>query len=68
MQEHAPKNKPYILVGTQVDMRNDREIIAQLSKRKEKPVATKMGEIVAKRIHAAKYFECSALTSGKTRF
>ena len=62
LQEHAPTNKPFILVGTQVDLRNDRETIAELSKRNERPVTTKMGKAVAKRVHAAGYFECSALT------
>ena len=53
---------PYLLIGTQADLRNDREIISNLAKRRQKMVATDMGEAVARRINAKKYLECSALT------
>ena len=60
--EHGPKGAPFILVGTQMDLREDSDTIFKLTKRKEKPVTTEMGERLAKQINAAKYMECSALT------
>ena len=62
LQKLGPEHVPYLLIGTQKDLRNDRETIAKLAKRKEKPVATEQGEIAAKKIKACKYLECSALT------
>ena len=60
--EHGPKGTPFLLVGNQVDLRDNIETINKLAKKKEKPVTTEMGERMAKQIHAAGYHECSALT------
>ena len=60
--QHGPKGAPFILVGTQMDLREDSDILFKLTKSKEKPVAKEMGDRLAKQIHAAKYMECSALT------
>ena len=62
LQKQAPKNVPYLLVGTQVDLRNDREVISNLAKRRQKVVTADEGEAAARRINAKKYLECSALT------
>ena len=62
IQKLGPKNVPYLLIGTKMDLRNDREKIAMMAKRKEEPVTKEMGETVAKRVNAVTYLECSALT------
>ena len=62
LENVGPKNVPYLLIGTQADLRDDREVIAELAKINEEPVTKEMGQTVARRINAAKYLECSALT------
>ena len=61
IKHHCP-NTPFLLVGTQVDLRNDEATQLKLAKNKEKPVSKEAGEIMAKSLTAAKYLECSALT------
>ena len=58
---HCP-DTPFLLVGTQVDLRGDRATLDKLDKNKEKPISKEEGEILAKSLKAAKYVECSALT------
>ncbi|KAI1709860.1 ras family domain-containing protein [Ditylenchus destructor] len=58
---HCPKS-PIILVGTQVDLRNDMQVVEKLAKNKQRPITTEMGEKLAKELKAVKYVECSALT------
>ncbi|XP_050418372.2 cdc42 homolog [Patella vulgata] len=58
---HCPKT-PFLLVGTQTDLRDDTETIEKLAKKKEKPISVEQGEKLAKRLGAVKYVECSALT------
>ena len=52
---------PFILVGTKIDLRNNRDEIEKLAKKKEKPVTYEEAARVAKQIKAVKYVECSAL-------
>ena len=61
VRHHCPK-VPVILVGSKVDLRNDKEIIERLTKMKLHPITYKEGVALAKEIGAAKYVECSALT------
>ena len=58
---HCPKT-PFLLVGTQVDLRDDAGTIEKLSKNKQKAVTQDNGEKLAKDLKAVKYVECSALT------
>ena len=51
-----------ILVGTKSDLRNDQGRIRELSDRGISMVTREQGEALAKKIKAAKYLECSALT------
>ena len=60
--KHFCPNVPIILVGNKKDLRNDPEIINDLSKMKQEPVKCEEGENIAKKIHAFKYLECSAKT------
>ena len=58
---HCPKT-PFLLVGTQVDLRDDAAIIEKLSKTKHRPITVEQGEKLARELRAVKYVECSALT------
>lgn len=58
---HCPKT-PFLLVGTQVDLRDDAAIVEKLAKTKQKPISFEQGEKLARELKAVKYVECSALT------
>lgn len=51
-----------MLVGTQIDLRDDAATIEKLAKNKQKPITGEQGEKLAKELKAVKYVECSALT------
>ncbi|KAF3826804.1 hypothetical protein GH733_009329, partial [Mirounga leonina] len=51
LKEYAP-NVPFLLIGTQIDLRDDPKTLARLNDMKEKPIC----------IGACCYVECSALT------
>ena len=53
---------PFIIVGTQVDKRDNPAVIEKLAKNRLKPITPEMGEELARELKAAKYVECSALT------
>ncbi|XP_072366752.1 rho-related GTP-binding protein RhoQ isoform X1 [Scyliorhinus torazame] len=68
LKEYAP-NVPFLLVGTQIDLRDDPRTLTRLNTLKEKPVTTEQGEKLAKGVQcftyligAYCYVECSALT------
>jgi len=61
IQHHCP-NTPMMLVGTKLDMREDKETLGRLAEKKLSPIATEQGMQMAKEIKAVKYLECSALT------
>ena len=54
--------KPFVLVGTQVDKRDNPIVLSQLRKTKQKPVSKQEGQKLAHHCRAASYIECSALT------
>ena len=58
---HCP-NVPIILVGTQVDLRENERARQKLHQYKLKPITKEQGSKVAKKIGANAYLECSALT------
>lgn len=58
---HCPKT-PFLLVGTQIDLRDDAGTIEKLSKVKQKPITVEAAEKLARELRAVKYVECSALT------
>ncbi|XP_064459259.1 cdc42 homolog isoform X1 [Ornithodoros turicata] len=59
---HHCQKTPFLLVGTQVDLRDDAATLEKLAKNKQKPISNEMGEKLAKELKAVKYVECSALT------
>ncbi|GAA5816738.1 Rho GTPase protein rac1 [Mucor flavus] len=61
INHHAP-NKPIILVGTKLDLREDPETIEKLRQKNMVPISYTQSLQMAKEIGAVKYLECSALT------
>ena len=61
VSHHCP-NTPIILVGTKLDLRDDKETIEKLKEKKLTPITYPHGLQMTKEISAVKYLECSALT------
>ena len=61
VSHHCP-NTPIILVGTKLDLRDDKETIEKLKEKRLSPVSYTQGLQMMKEIGAVKYLECSALT------
>lgn len=59
---HHCQKTPFLLVGTQIDLRDDASTIEKLAKNRQKPVSSEQGERLARELRAVKYVECSALT------
>lgn len=59
---HSVPKAPIIVVGTQVDLREDEGTRIKLAKRRQKPVLVEEGDRLAKKLGAYAYVECSALT------
>ncbi|XP_077057536.1 ras-related C3 botulinum toxin substrate 1 [Siphateles boraxobius] len=60
--KHFCPNTPIILVGTKLDLRDDKDTIERLEKMKMTPITYTEGLAKAKEIGAVKYLQCSALT------
>ncbi|KAJ1999372.1 Rho GTPase [Coemansia thaxteri] len=61
VQHHCPV-VPCIIVGTQVDLREDPATLQKLAKNHQKAIPPEQGLSLAKELNAVKYVECSALT------
>ncbi|KAJ1722637.1 Rho GTPase protein rac1 [Coemansia erecta] len=61
LQHHAP-NVPIILVGTKLDLREDKDTILKLNNTRMRPIDFSMGSNTARELGFVKYLECSALT------
>jgi len=61
VSHHCP-NTPIILVGTKLDLRDDKETLEKLREKKLVATSTGQGLQMSKEISAVKYLECSALT------
>ncbi|XP_041823334.1 cell division control protein 42 homolog [Melanotaenia boesemani] len=61
ISHHCPQT-PFLLVGTQVDLRDDSNTLEKLAKMNEKAVTYQNGEEMAHELKAVKYMECSAVT------
>lgn len=59
---HHCQKTPFLLVGTQIDLRDENSTLEKLAKNKQKPITMEQGEKLAKELKAVKYVECSALT------
>ncbi len=61
VSHHCPQT-PIILVGTKLDLREDRETMERLREKGQMPISYEQGMAKAKEINAIRYLECSALT------
>ncbi|OQV23757.1 Ras-related C3 botulinum toxin substrate 2 [Hypsibius exemplaris] len=61
IHHHAP-GIPIILVGTKIDLRDDRTILDHLAASHQSPIRREQGIKLAHKIRAVRYLECSALT------
>ncbi|XP_036213108.1 ras-related C3 botulinum toxin substrate 1 isoform X2 [Bactrocera oleae] len=61
IKHHCP-DAPIILVGTKIDLRDDRETLSTLAEQGLAPLKREQGQKLANKIRAVKYMECSALT------
>ena len=59
--QHFRPEGHIILVGTKLDLRDDKEVIDSLQKKNLTPITTEQGLEMAKDIGAVKYMECSSL-------
>lgn len=64
---HFCPNVPFVLVGCKRDLRNDPNTIAELKKMGQKPVSYEEGQMVAMKIVAHSYIECSAKSRDNVR-
>ncbi|KAJ1962646.1 GTPase Cdc42 [Dipsacomyces acuminosporus] len=61
VRHHCP-GVPCLIVGTQVDLREDRGTLAKLEANRQRPITVEQGERLVRELGAVKYVECSALT------
>ncbi|KAJ3376148.1 Rho GTPase [Allomyces arbusculus] len=61
VEHHCPR-VPCLLVGTQIDLRDDPATLERLEKLRQRPITQEQGEALARELHMEKYVECSALT------
>ncbi|KAF3688053.1 Rho-related GTP-binding protein RhoU [Channa argus] len=61
IRQHCP-GAPVVLVGTQLDLREDVQVLIHLAKNRERPVSTEEGQRLAQELGAVSFAECSALT------
>ena len=59
---HFCPKTPFLLVGTQIDLRDDANTIEKLSRSRQHPISIEAAKNLAKKLGAVKYVECSALT------
>ena len=59
---HFCPGTPFILVGTQTDLRDDVEVVEALAAAQQKAVSSSEGARLGREVRAVKYLECSALT------
>lgn len=58
---HCP-NCPIVVVGTMVDLRYDKSVVARLAERNQVPIETAVAQEMADELGARLYVECSAFT------
>eukprot|EP00063_Salmo_salar_P056596 XP_014031431.1 PREDICTED: rho-related GTP-binding protein RhoU-like isoform X2 [Salmo salar] len=61
IRRHCP-GAPMVLVGTQLDLREDVQVLVQLARNEERPVGTEEAQQLAQDIGAVSFVECSGLT------
>ncbi|KAJ8308673.1 hypothetical protein KUTeg_014182 [Tegillarca granosa] len=59
---HQVPTAAFLIVGTQIDLREDEQVKQKLQKRRQRPVTLEEGTKLAKKVNADNYVECSSLT------
>ncbi|KAF7344530.1 Small GTPase Cdc42 [Mycena sanguinolenta] len=59
---HHCRDVPFLLVATQIDLRDDSEAVEKLISQNQRLISAEEGKRLAHELGAAKYVECSALT------
>ncbi len=65
---HYCPNTAFLIVGTQIDLREDPDKIKKLTANFKKPITFQQGEKLARETGAWKYLECSALSQVRCLF
>jgi Ras-related C3 botulinum toxin substrate 1 len=60
--KHHCADAPILLVGTKIDLREDKEALQALAESGQSPIKREQGQKLSNKIRAVKYLECSALT------
>ncbi|CAB4063520.1 RAC1 [Lepeophtheirus salmonis] len=60
--KHHCADAPILLVGTKIDLREDKETLQALADAGQAPIKREQGQKLCNKIRAVKYLECSALT------
>ena len=58
---------PFILVGTQADLRDDDHVIQNLASKGQRPISEREATSISRRVGAACYIECSPVMKKKMR-
>eukprot|EP00731_Ephydatia_muelleri_P015984 Em0009g408a len=66
VSHHCP-NTPIVLIGTKMDLRDDKETIQKLKEKRLTPITLPQGLQLQKEIGAVKFLECSAMTQKNVR-
>ncbi|XP_074487408.1 rho-related GTP-binding protein RhoU-like isoform X2 [Sebastes fasciatus] len=61
IRQHCP-GAPLVLVGTQLDLREDVQVLIHLAQNQQRPVGTEEGRQLAQELGVVGFAECSALT------
>lgn len=61
LKHHCP-DAPILLIGTKLDLREDKETTVSMIERNENPISFNDGKKLANKIGAISYVECSALS------
>uniref|UniRef100_A0A8D8K8C2 Cdc42 homolog n=1 Tax=Culex pipiens TaxID=7175 RepID=A0A8D8K8C2_CULPI len=61
LRQHCP-GTPFLLVGTQIDRRQEIGVLKRLTRLRLKPVTRRQGVGMAREVRSLGYVECSALT------
>jgi cell division control protein 42 len=60
--QHYCQKVPFLLVGTQIDLRDDGAVLTSLRNNKQSYITEEQGRKLARDVKAVGYVECSALT------
>ena len=61
IQQNTP-DVPCVLVGLNLDLRNDPKTVSELQEKGMTPISKEQGELLCSEIQGYKYLECSATT------